>query len=376
MRIVHLTSSRFYGGPERQMIGLARHLPPSCRTFFLSFSEGGRCGEFLKHVRWNGFEGEALRHDTPNLPAAGWELLRRLHRLEADVLLCHGYKANLLGRIAARSLGIPVVAVARGWTGEDWKVRLYEALDRIQLRYMDRIVCVSHSQAKRVKRAGVPPAKIIVIPNAVSLETRDQNDPEGREQLASLVEHPVEWLVVSAGRLSREKGFAVLIEAARRVINQLPGARFIIFGEGVQRPALERQIAQAALSHVVALPGHRSDWSRLLPHADLFVLPSFTEGLPNVILEAHRAAVPVVATAVGGTPEVIRDGVTGRLVPPNDPDALAERIVELLRNESLRRKMGEAGQAEVKAHHCFSTQARRYERLFEDLLAGRSREAA
>src|SRR5262245_35693621 len=106
MRIVHLTASTFFGGPERQMIGLARHLPPNHHTSFLSFAEGGHCQEFLKHVRWNGFEGEALRRDTPNLPAATLELTNRLRRLRTDVLLCHGYKANVIGRLAARQAGV------------------------------------------------------------------------------------------------------------------------------------------------------------------------------------------------------------------------------------------------------------------------------
>ncbi len=376
MRIVHLTSSRFFGGPERQMIGLARHLPSSCRTLFLSFPEGGRCREFLKHVSWNGFEGEMLRHDTPNLPAATWDLLRRLHHFQADVLLCHGYKANLLGRMAARVCGIPAVAVARGWTSEDWKVQLYETVDRLHLRYMDRVVCVSHAQATKVKRGGVPPGKIVVIPNASGLSPIEHTAADGRVRLQSFLDDPGEWLVVSAGRLSREKGFSVLVEAARRVIDKLPSARFIIFGEGVQRSVLERQIAQARLNHVVALPGHRGDWTQLLPSADLFVLPSLTEGLPNVLLEAGSAGVPVVATAVGGAPEVVQHGVTGLLVPPQDPSALAERLIELLPDESRRQQMGRAARWHVTTRFSFSVQAQMYDRLFRELLPRRLGEAA
>src|SRR5262245_22319395 len=126
MRIVHLTASTFFGGPERQMLGLARALPANCQTSFLSFWEGGRCQEFVKHVRWNGFPGAALKHDTPNLPAAAWELASHLNDTRANIVLCHGYKANLIGRFAAHAVGIPVVAVSRGWTGESRKVQLYE----------------------------------------------------------------------------------------------------------------------------------------------------------------------------------------------------------------------------------------------------------
>src|SRR5262249_31417257 len=131
MRVVHLTASTFFGGPERQMLGLARHLAPAYRSAFLSFSEGGRCEAFVASARQQGYGARALAQATPRLRAALKELRGELARLGAGVLCCHGYKADVLGRLAARRLGIPVVAVSRGWTAETWKVRLYEALDRI-----------------------------------------------------------------------------------------------------------------------------------------------------------------------------------------------------------------------------------------------------
>jgi glycosyltransferase involved in cell wall biosynthesis len=376
MRIVHLTASTFFGGPERQMIGLARHLPASHRTYFLSFAEGDRCQEFLKHVRWNGFDGEALKHDTPNLPAAAFELTNRLRKLRADILLCHGYKANLIGRMAATQLGVKAVAVSRGWTAENRKVQFYETIDRLHLRYMDRVVCVSNGQARKVRRAGVPPSRITVIPNAARLSGVNGPDPEGREQLESFVKRPGEFVVVGAGRLSPEKGVAVLIEAAKRVIVAEPAACFVVFGEGTLRPALERMIATARLERVFALPGHRGDLDQLLPSADLFVLPSFTEGLPNVVLEASSAGVPVVATAVGGTPEVVADGETGLLVRPGDPEALAAKILELLADEPRRKRMGEVGRNFVSEHFTFEAQAAAYVELFAELTARRARIAA
>src|SRR5690349_4922110 len=123
MRVVHLTASTFFGGPERQMLGLAEHLPPEFRTTFASFREGGRCDEFLRTAADRGFDAVALAHDTPHLRSAARELTELLRGRGADVLLCHGYKANLLGRVAARRTGIPAVAVSRGWTGQDLKVR-------------------------------------------------------------------------------------------------------------------------------------------------------------------------------------------------------------------------------------------------------------
>src|SRR5262245_20125644 len=141
--VVHLTSSTCHGGPERQMLGLARALPEDHRTAFVLFPEGGRCRAMLDEAARQGFEGVALEHDSPRFKKVGRELTETLCGLGADVVLCHGYKANLLGRTAARRAGIPAVAVSRGWTGESLKVRLYERLDRFCLGWMDRVVCVS-----------------------------------------------------------------------------------------------------------------------------------------------------------------------------------------------------------------------------------------
>ena len=372
MHIVHLTASTFFGGPERQMLGLAEALAPDCRTTFLSFAEGGRCRAFLGQAAAHGFAALALENDTPRLRAAARELTDRLRGMRPDVLLCHGYKPNLLGRVAARRARVPAVAVSRGWTGENVKVRLYEALDRLHLRFMDRVVCVSEGQAAKVRRTGVPPERVAVIRNAARLQAFRSPDPAYRERLRALTgggESPPARVVCAAGRLSPEKGFHVLVDAAGVVADADPAARFVLFGEGAQRPLLERRIAGLGLQQRFVLAGFRPDLDRFLPWADVMVLPSFTEGLPNVALEASAAAVPVVATAVGGNPEVVRDGETGHLVPPGDPHALAGRILDLLRDEPRRRRMGAAARALMEAEFTFAAQARAYRRLFGEVLA-------
>src|SRR5215469_11811141 len=121
--IVHLTASTFFGGPERQMCGLARSLPEGYRTVFILFSENGRYRAFFNEARNQGFEAVALANDTPYLHAAVRELEGHLQRVEADVLCCHGYKADLIGRAAARRRQLPVVGVSRGWTGASLKLR-------------------------------------------------------------------------------------------------------------------------------------------------------------------------------------------------------------------------------------------------------------
>src|SRR5207244_4478612 len=141
-------------------------------------------------------------------------------------------------------------------------------------------------------------------------------DPRYRERLARLFRPPRKRIVGAAGRLSPEKGFDVLVDAIALVRDHNPDVAFAIFGDGPCRPDLQQQISSLGLTGAVALAGFRLDLDQYLPHLDLLVLPSHTEGLPNVVLEACAAGVPVVATAVGGTPEVIEDGASGFLVPP------------------------------------------------------------
>lgn len=372
MIVVHLTASQFFGGPERQMLGLALALPSEYRTALVSFAEAGRCHAFLDVARHHGIDAIGLRWDTPHLLAARREILDLLRILKADVLCCHGYKANLLGHWAARKFGIPVLAVSRGWTAESLRVWLYETIERFGLAWMDRVVCVSEGQAAKVRqRTVVPHDRIVVIPNAVNRERFAALDPRYRESLQRLFPTPPRRIVGAVGRLSSEKGFDILIAAAAEIARTDPSVGIAIFGEGPLRKRLEVQIASHRLCSRVVLAGFRSDLDRYLPCFDLLALPSWTEGMPNAVLEAMAAGVPVVATAVGGTPELIVEGVTGCLIAPGDSTALSRRILDVLASEPLRRTMGQQGKNRVEQFYNFGEQSRQYQQLFA-MLCGPS----
>ncbi|MBY0461145.1 MAG: glycosyltransferase, partial [Gemmataceae bacterium] len=184
MNLVHLTASTFFGGPERQMLGLAQALPDGVRTTFITFPEGGQGAAFLNEVRARGFPAVPLANDFPRVAACVREMADRLRATACDVLLCHGYKAHILGRLAARRVGVPAVAVSRGWTGETRKVRVYEWLDRRHLRFMDHVVCVSDGQADKVRRwCGVPAPRLSVIRNSARLGAFGVPDPHAHARL-------------------------------------------------------------------------------------------------------------------------------------------------------------------------------------------------
>jgi len=351
------------------MLGLGRELASFCESIFISFSEEGRCWHFVKEARNQSFDCFALKHDAPRGLAALREVIALLRATKTAILCCHGYKANLLGLLAARWLGIAVVTVSRGWTGESFRVRLYEALDRRVLRWIDRVVAVSHAQAEKVIAAGVPADRVTVIHNAIRCDRFATPDPGYREDLLDFFPRPMQHIVGAAGRLSPEKGFGVLVDAAASVVRQDSSVGFVLFGDGPLRDSLRERIESRGIQGNFVLAGFRHDLDNFMPHFDLLTLPSFTEGLPNVVLEAFAAGVPVVATAVGGTPEIVDDGQTGFLVPPGQPAQMANRIRQALSDPSWRREAGVLARETVERRFSFEVQAESYAALFATLLS-------
>jgi glycosyltransferase involved in cell wall biosynthesis len=264
---------------------------------------------------------------------------------------------------------VPAVAVSRGWTGETRKVKLYEWLDRRHLRLMDRVVCVSEGQAEKVRNwCGVPVERMSVIRNSARLGAFEKADPAARERLRGFFAGEVSHVVLAAGRFSPEKGFGVLVDAAASICLANPRAGVVLFGEGPLRGELERRVSQLDLAGRVVLPGFRTDLDSLIGGADVVVLPSYTEGLPNVALEASAAGAPVVATAVGGNPEVVAEGETGYLVPSGDPARLAARVNDLLRDPAARARLGAAGRRRMRELFTFDAQAKAYLQLLHTLI--------
>jgi glycosyltransferase involved in cell wall biosynthesis len=376
MNVVHLTDSPFFGGPERQMLGLAVGLPASIRTSILCFRDHASAAPFLERLAAAGVPARMLAHANPHFAGMVGDVVGELRRLRADVLVCHGYKADVIGWIAARIARVPVMSVSRGWTGHTRKVRLNEAIDRRMLRRMARVVCVSEGQAAKVRRAGVRGDRVRVIHNAIDTTRFTMADAGGRALLEAMFPAPPELIVVGIGRLSPEKGFDRLVEAARLVVAGSPRAGFVLIGDGPDRAALAEQVRAAGLDAHVVLAGFRSDVDRLLQGADVLAQSSYTEGLPNVVLEACAAGIPVVATVVGGTGEVVQDGVTGYLVPAGDAGALADRLLALLRSPAQRREMGDRGRDVVVTHFSFASQCAEYENLFATLTSRRAQDLA
>ena len=283
-----------------------------------------------------------------------------------DILQTHGHKANVLGALLRGRIGIPWVAFAHGWTDENSKIRLYNRLDAWAMRSADRVATVSERWTHILRGYGIPRSKLRVIPNAVALAPSLNGEPCAlREQLGIERDTP---LVLVVGRLSPEKGHAVFLDAVARLKADGSDFRAVFVGEGQERERLALQTRELGLEDRVVFAGYHADVAPFYGAADLVVLPSLSENMPNVALEAMSFGKPVVATRVGGVPEVVVDEQTGRVVPSNDPNALAEGIGQVLRAPERARSLGRAGRTRAVAE--FSPQRRheRFQALYAEVL--------
>ena len=359
MHVMHLRASNFVGGPERQILEHLRQSESETMHFSLCcFQENGRPTELQTMAEEYGLDCTSVIASRPFDFGTIRQLARIIKKRNVSLLVTHGYKPNLLGRIASWIGHIPTVAVSRGWTYESRRVRFYEFMDRVFLRLADAVVAVSEGQRQKILACGVRPDKVRVIHNAIDLATYP--DPAEKSVRVELGIPKDAVLVATAGRISPEKNHLGLLEAALLVLAKMPDVYFVVFGEGFLRPELEKAVADAGIGNRFLLPGFRSDVRSLLHEIDVFVLPSQTEGLPNVVLEAFACRKPVVATKVGGTPEIVRHGDNGALVQPNDMEELAASLTTLCASADIRHSMGEKGYQLVKEQFGYDRQNKLY----------------
>jgi glycosyltransferase involved in cell wall biosynthesis len=369
--IMHLIATNFYGGPEKQIIEHLKRLNGEhYQGIFASFLEGSNPNETLDQAQLNGVKHHGIPMSCRFDIRALWKLIQLLRQEKVDLLCVHGYKSAVMGGWVGRRLNIPVVAFSRGYTSENLKVTFYEWLERQALRMVSGIIFVSEGQRKKMEAFGMGGKRSWVVQNAISVESfqTSQGGNLKKEVLERLGIIDERKMVVSAGRLSPEKGHRLLVEAIGKLRGNSSDTHFVFCGDGPCKKDLEKQSKELGISEICHFAGFRRDLKDIFQTMDLMVLPSLTEGLPNVVLEAFACAKPVVATRVGGVPEIVEDGVNGILVPPERPDLMAEAIVKCLELPEKRRMMGEAGYKKVKLGFTFDSQKEKLENIYKEVL--------
>jgi glycosyltransferase involved in cell wall biosynthesis len=253
-------------------------------------------------------------------------------------------------------------------------VSLFENLEMKALRFADAVVAVSGGYAEHLKRCGVKADSIHVVQNAIEAESMARHFAGFEGKRNELGFGRDDFLIATAGRLSPEKAQGDLITAFAEVQPKYPETHLLLAGNGPSRGELEAQVEQLAVKNVHFL-GFRKDMDAVMCAIDLFVLPSRTEGLPNVALEAFAAKKPVVASAVGGVSEVVEEGVSGCLVPPGRPDLLADAIAKMLSDPERMQAMGRAGCERVRKDFTFEAQTEKLEGIYRKVIGGRATRA-
>ena len=286
------------------------------------------------------------------------ELVRLIRRERPAIVHTHTSKAGFIGRLAAVIARAPAVIhqphghIFYGYYSPR-RTAVFTALERQAARWTDRIITLTDRGAQEHLARGIGRAEqYVAVPSGVpTAELRAAAPPRG-EARARLGLDPDAFIVVGLGRLVAIKGFDLLARALPAVVAQIPSARVLLVGDGAERAHLGAIAASMGVAERLRMTGETTDVASYLAAADVVAVPSRNEGMGRVIVEAMALGLPVVATAVGGIPDVVTDGECGRLVGPEDVDALAAALIELGRDPALRRKLGEAA---VRRAEAFST---------------------
>ncbi len=369
-QVLHLIGSNLVGGPEKQILYHAQDLQDSDYQLSIgSFHDLKDRPEVLV---------AAEHRNIPTLCLPGGIRLDLVHCLSQMLterkgcLLCtHGFKANVVGYLAARNTGTSHVAFVRGFTAENRRVKFYEMLERQALKRADRVVCVSESQAQQIAPMRRNRRAPIVVKNAMLPPySREQDkEPVSRKDLGI---PDSAFVFGSVGRLSVEKGHRFMISAFHQLCAQSPvGAPLylIVVGDGKEQKALEQQATHLGIReqvHFAGFQGNCTEWMQLM---FFLIQPSLTEGTPNTVLEALCLKVPIIASAVGGVPDLIVDGRNGLLVPPANVAQMTAAMNKMWLFPDLRDRFA-AGGDDLIQEYAPAYQRQRlievYEEVFRD----------
>jgi glycosyltransferase involved in cell wall biosynthesis len=368
-RILHLIASDSVSGPEKQLVHHARDTRDAGYEIILgSFQDGAEQPEVLTFARRYGIETVSIPGGIR--PGLVDDLAQYLREHEIDLLCTHGYKANVVGHFAAKHVQIAWVPFVHGFTSETWQVTLYERLERSLLVRSPWVVCTSSAQARelgRIRRGRHAP---LVIQNAV-LAPREIEKPQDRIPSRQELGFTGRAFVFGAvGRLSREKGHRILLDAFALLRKMIPGqpVELLLLGEGREESSLRAQARRLGIESRICFAGFQQKPATWMKVMDCLVHPSLAEGTPNSVLEAMLLGVPVIATAVGGVPEIVEHGQTGLLIDPGSAVAMAEAMKKMVRSASLGRQLASEAKRHVQENFSPKRQRALLEMLYKTLL--------
>jgi glycosyltransferase involved in cell wall biosynthesis len=350
IRIAHVAAQLDTGGMERLLVEFARHADRT--RFQLHFVSLGDRGSVAAELESAGWQVTALERGRGVRPALIFHLATLFRRLRVDIVHTHNIRPLLYAAPAARVAGVSGVIHTRHGRQAAGQSRL-----RVATRLVDRVVSVSDDSTRLAAEIGVAPTKLCTVRNGIDLARFEYAGPVGGGP------------AVMIGRLSPEKDPFTLVRAAAIACAAEPGFRLEIAGAGRCMVPLVELVKALGLEGRIRFHGEVRNVASLLGRASQFVLPSQSEGISLSLLEAMARGLPVIATRVGGTPEVIEHGRTGLLVPAGSPSELASAMLQLHRDPTTARAMGVAAHERVRGHFDVRRMVRDYENLYRECVA-------
>ncbi len=370
-RVLHVLDSLAVGGLELALLGLIERTGDRFEHSVCCIRDlGALMDRFANAGAGITLVGKRVGRDR----SVPWRIARLCRALRPHIVHTRNW-ATIDGVVAARLARVPVVI--HGEHGRDdaedaAPSRRQVRICRLLFRFVNRIVVVSKRlQRWLVEELAVRPRKVVFIPNGVDTERFRPSAHRDRLRRTRGYE-PAHVLIGALGRLQAIKDYATLIAAFETVLRRQPEARLVIVGDGPERASLADEVDRRRLRHAVRLAGHQDDVEEWLAAMDLFVHPSLMEGTSNALLEAMAVGLPVVAGQVGGNPEIVVDGVTGRLVPIRDPAALAAAMRFYSVDVDARRQHGATGRARVAQGYSMDAMVAGYTAVYQQALARRS----
>jgi glycosyltransferase involved in cell wall biosynthesis len=372
IKVAHVVTRLDFGGAQQNTLATVRGLDPARFDALLICGEGGYLDAEVKADRAvrTRFLDSLVREVSPARDFLAFLELWSVFQAERpDVVHTHSSKAGILGRLAAALAGVPVVIhTYHGFGFHDRQSAplkaLYVALERLCARFTTRLVFVSRANAAYAERHGLGRAEgATVIRSGVRLaDFPAEVDAAKLKMSAGIGMH--KKVVVCVGNLKPQKNAADFVAAAAKAAAAVPEARFVYLGDGPQRRALEAKAFALGLEGKLLFLGWRRDGAQWLAASDVFALTSLWEGLPRALVEALRTGLPSVCYATDGVVDVLRDGENGYLIPPGDVDAFAGRLVQLLTDDALRRRLGAAAAGSIGPEFDLDGMVRAQEALY------------
>lgn len=365
MKVLHLIDSGGLYGAEKMLLALVREqINLGLCPVILSAGEPAQPEKPLERAaREQGLPLISWRM-KPGFNLTGARQIWRWAQDEGfDLMHSHGYKFNVLMGLWPRFIRkLPLMATLHGYVKAQRfsKTQVYEGLDRLVLRQMNCVALVTEAMTREIPRSVISSGKTVVIANGIEAERVRQRSKEGLSgELAFFLESHTP-ILLAVGRLSHEKGFDRLIDAFKVVRGKYSNAGLIIIGEGGCRESLEKQASDPSLMDAVFLPGYCDSVPALMARSDLLCIPSRTEGLPIVLLEAMVVGVPVCASDVGEIRRVLGEGKGGKVSPVSDSESLGGELLACLQNPGEMSEAAAWGKERVHRDYSSKKMAERY----------------